>query len=167
MTTPAPASNSADTYQPTLSQLERAARLRRFNWLTLYGPVLLIGAAVLGLVGLMLWGAFSPAVAGTAEFVSGLADLIVILAIIPWLMVCGLIPAAIIALFIYRARRPNNNEHGRLRLWIWQLDAFIDKTRGKIDKLLPQAVKPVIEINVRLRFWRVVADNLMRMLRRS
>lgn len=133
-----------EAYQPTPEQLERAAALRRFNRLYLYLPLAVFSLAGLVLIGLLLWGVFSPNIVGTREFASGLADLVVILTTLPLLLLCALVPAGAVGLAVYRRQQPKR-EHGRFQTLIWRLDALVTKAKDTAATTLPKAAAPLIK----------------------
>lgn len=142
MTTPE--KPESQQYQPLPDQLERAAALQRFNRLYIYIPLGVFSLAGLALVVLMLWGVLSPNVVGTREFVSGLADLVVIMTVLPLLLLCALVPAAAIGLVVYRRQQPKR-EHGRFHTLLWRLDALVTKVQDTVSTTTPKAAAPVIK----------------------
>ncbi|MCB9418462.1 MAG: hypothetical protein H6667_01545 [Ardenticatenaceae bacterium] len=139
-----PEQTETQIYQPSQSQLERASALRRFNWLYVYGPVIVFSLIGLVLVGLLLWGVFSPNVTGAREFASGLADLVMIFTIMPLLLLCAIVPAAAIGLVVYRRQQPKQ-EHGRFQTLLWRLDTLVTKAKDKTAQTMPKAAAPVIK----------------------
>ncbi len=163
MTTPANAESPG--YEPTAAQLVRAASLRRFNWFYVYVPIGLFGLIALLLIGLLLWGALSPNIIGTREFASGLADIVIILTIIPLLLLCAIVPLAAIGLVIYRKQQPER-EHGRFQTLFWRLDTVVDKARDKTDTAAPKAADVVISGHTRAAYWRALFNNLRKQFTR-
>lgn len=144
-------------YHPTTTQLEREIALRRFNWLVLYIPIGLAGLAVLVLIGLMIWGTLSPHITGTREFASGMADLIVILTIVPLMLLCAIFPAAVLGYVVYRRQQPKR-EHGRFRTLFWRLETLLEKTSTRTETILPKAANPIIAGHAWATFWRTLID---------
>ncbi len=157
MTTPAPTESPA--YEPTLIQKERAATLRRFNRLYVYLPLGLASLGALTLVILMLWGALSPNIVGTREFASGLADIVLILTILPLLLLCAIVPAAAVGYAVYRRQQPQR-EHGRLQPLFWRLDSLVNKAHDKAETALPKAANPVISGHARMTYWRTLIKKI-------
>lgn len=154
-----PVQTDPPAYEPTTAQLERAVSLRRFNWFYVYIPLGLAGLGILVLVVLLLWGTLSPHILGTREFASGLADVVVILAIVPLLLLCAIVPLATIGFYIYRRQQPKR-EHGRIQPLFWRLDALVDKVRGKAKTTIPKAAEPIIAGNSRIAYWRTLFENI-------
>ncbi len=158
--------SESNVYQPTAAQLERAASLRRFNWMYVYIPLGLFGLGVLVLMGLMLWGVFSPNITGTREFVSGLADIIIIFTILPLLLLCAIVPGLAIAYIIYKQKQPKQ-PHGRLQLLFWRLDTLLGKTHGRIGTGMTMVSKPVIEGHARAAYFSEMFKQIKKILKRS
>ena len=142
MTTPE--QPESQLYQPSPDQLERAAALKRFNRLYIYIPVAFLGLTGFVLVGVLLWGVFSPNIVGTRAFASGLADLVVIMTVMPLLLLCAIVPAAAIGLVVYRRQQPKR-EHGRLHTLLWRLDALVTKVQDTVSSTTPKAAVPIIK----------------------
>lgn len=159
MTTPAPTETSV--YEPTVTQLERAMARRRFNRLYIYLPLGLASMAIVALVVLMLWGALSPSIVGTREFASGLADIVIILTIMPLLLLCAIVPAGVVGYAVYRRKQPQR-EHGRLQSLFWRLDGLVNKAHDKAETALPKAANPVISGHARMTYWRAFFEKIKR-----
>lgn len=157
MTTPLQA--EPQPYQPSPAQLERAAALKRFNRLYVYLPLAVFSVAGLVLIGLLLWGTLSPNIMGTREFVSGLADLIVIFTVLPLLLLCAIVPAAYIGLVVYRRQQPKQ-EHGRFQTLIWRLDSLVTKTQEKTTETMPKVALPVIKGHSWMAYLRSLIINI-------
>jgi hypothetical protein len=150
-------------YQPVPEQLERAAALRQFNRLFVYLPLAVFSLAGLVLVGLLLWGVFSPNVTGTREFVSGLADLVVIMTVMPLLLLCAIVPAAAIGWLVYRRQQPRQ-EHGRFQTLFWRLDTLLTRFQATLATTLPKAAAPVIKGHAWAAYLRALLENLKKLL---
>ncbi len=161
MTTPVQA--DPQLYQPSPDQLARAAALKRFNRLYIYLPLAVFSVVGLVLVGLLLWGTLSPNIVGTREFVSGLADLILILAVLPMMLLCAIVPAAYIAWVVYRRQQPQR-EHGRFQTLIWRLDSLVTKAQDKTSDVMPKVATPVIKGHSWLAYLQSFIKNIKRNL---
>lgn len=163
MTTPE--QSEPQLYQPSPEQLERAAALQRFNRLYVYIPLAVFSLAAVALVTLMLWGVFSPNVVGTREFVSGLADLVVIMTVMPLLLLCLIGPAAAVGLVVYRRQQPKR-EHGRFHILLWRLDALVTKAQDAISATTPKAAAPVIKGYAWMAFMQTLLENVKKQFTR-
>lgn len=167
--TPTP-SEPSTTYQPTPEQEERAAALRRFNRLFVYAPLGLVALIVLTLVVLMFWTRFAPDVDGreTAEFLSGLVDIIVIFTLAPMLLLCAVGPA-LAGFLIYRANQrrqlPPPQRRSRLQTLLWRLERGLVKVQTKLrDEWLRQGAEPVIRGHAIMAYVKAVFNYIQRIL---
>lgn len=161
MTQQYPVSSTPATYQPTEIQLARAAALRRFNWLFVYVPIVLGTVSILFLLGFMFWQSFAPEQSETSRtLLSGIADVVLILTLMPMMLICALGPLALIGLaaFYYNRRQTQKDAPepappvGRLHLLLWRLDAIVNTAAQKSAELLPKIAQPVIQFNALLAY---------------
>lgn len=157
--------SDSQTYQPSPEQLERAFALQRFNRLYVYIPLAVFSLAGLALVGLLLWGVFSPNVTGTREFASGLADLVVIMTVMPLLLLCAIVPAAAVGLIVYRRQQPKR-EYGRFHTLLWKLDTLVTKAQDAVSRTMPKAAAPVIKGRAWTAFARTAVENVKKQFTR-
>lgn len=143
-----------DPFVPTAVQLERANALKRFNRLVLYLPLGLLATAVLGLLIYLLVIAIWPPYEDTRLFLSGIADIILILFMLPVVLIFGLLLASIFGGLIYQRQSRKENgtptlqqKYGRLRLLLWKLDQKLSAVYRKADQLMPRVANPVIRFN--------------------
>ena len=173
MTTPAPVSRevAGTTYRPTLEQRQRAAALRRFNWLFVYTPIIVLSLAALILIILLLWGVLSTDIVGTSAFVSGLADVIVILFSLPPLILCALGPAALVAMIVLAVRRRRDPQAAsildRLHQLLWRLDNIVERVLVRTKELSPRVAEPVINLHARTAHLKTLFNRLKSVLIRS
>jgi hypothetical protein len=145
------------SYKPTEEQTRRAAARRRFNRLYIYTPVLLLTAVALVIFGIMVWSLFTPVGSENAAFLSGLADIILILVLVPQIFIWGAIVAVPIALYIKRNRDRKQpvpadqkyvRQYGRFRLLLWQIDHKLSQLQQLLaDRVLPAVVNPIIRVH--------------------
>ena len=140
-------------YQPSPDQMERAAALQRFNRLYIYVPLAVFSLAGLVLVGLLLWGVFSPNILGTREFV------------MPLLLLCAIVPAAAIGLVVYRRQQPKR-EHGRFHTLLWRLDALVTKAQDAVSTTTPKAAAPIIKGHASLAYVQTLLKNVKKQFTR-
>lgn len=143
------------TFTPTAVQLERANRLKRFNRWVIYLPLGLLATAVFGLFITLLIFAIWPPYEDTRLFLSGMADIFLIIFILPLILIFGLLLVGIIGGAIYWRRSRNEDgepslqqKYGRLRLLLWKIDQqYLSKASQQIDKLMPALAQPIIRFN--------------------
>ncbi len=149
-----------ETFKPTAVQLERANALKRFNRWVIYVPLGLLATAVFALLIYLLIIAIWPPYEDTHLFLSGVADIILILFLLPVLLIFGLLPAAIFGGIMYRQQSSKGTgeptlqqKYGRLRLLLWKLDQqYLSKAYQQIDKLMPTVARPVIYFNALMAY---------------
>ena len=163
------------SYTPSQEQTERAAAMRRFKQLYVYGPILLASLAAVVLVVLLFWGVFSPNVGGTADFASALADIILIMVLLPPTVLGGILAIGLIVLIARRTQKQRRGttktpaqQYGRLRLLLWRLQALLDRIDAVLtEKILPRVTAPVIKGHGLAAYGRTLITQLKNMLHRS
>lgn len=169
--TPVSREIAGTTYEPNLEQRQRAAALRRFNWLYVYTPILLLSLAALILVGLLLWGVLSPNIEGTSAFVSGLADMIVILFSLPLLLLCAIGPAALIAMIALDVKRRRDPQAAsllqRLHTLLWRLDNIVARVLVKTRELSARVARLVIRVQAGAAYLKAWLNRIKRVFIRS
>lgn len=145
------------SFAPTAVQIERVQALKRFNRLVIYLPLGLLVTAVLGLLVYLLILAIWPPYEDTRLFLSGIADIILILFMLPVILLFGLLLVGIVGGMIYWRQSRNGDDqpslqkkYGRLRLLLWKLDQKLSTLYQQADRLMPAIANPVIRFNARL-----------------
>jgi hypothetical protein len=144
-------------YEPDEEQIARAAARRRFNWLYIYMPVLMLTAVILILTGFMIWRVFAPTDAVNAALLSGLADVILILALLPTILIWGAIVALPIGFYIYRYQQQREepaedqvyiHKYGRFRVLLWRVDHKLGEGQQLLnERILPALARPIIRLH--------------------
>jgi len=155
MTLPLSNSPSTDGSLPTPTQKERAAALVRFQRWTLYLPLLLGFLLAVGLVLWLMWLTFGGSwfAAETNQqssraLVSGLADVILILSVLPWLLICSALPLLVFA-GIYKGRQRQMAPLRQLQRLFWQLETVLKTTDAKLQPIVAKIGQLVIKANAR------------------
>lgn len=120
-------------FEPSAEQIARATALRRFNRLYVYVPVGLVTAVVLLITLYMLILAIFRPSPELYLFLSGLADFVLIMMLLPVVLIFGLIMTAIIGGYVYynffmdEADRPITPAppYGRIRTLLWRIDSLL------------------------------------------
>ena len=149
----------SNTFVPTAVQLERAEALTRFNRWTIYVPLGVLATAVVGFLIYLLILAVWPPYEDTRLFLSGVADIILILFMLPVVLLFGLLLAGIFGgAFYWRQSKKETgepslqNKYGRLRLLLWKLDKKLSTVYRKVDQLMPKIAQPVMRLNATLAY---------------
>lgn len=147
--------NKQATYIPSSSQIERKKALKRFNLLFVYLPIAFFTILILTVIGYISWLSVGVRQESMLSTVSGLADLTLILVMIP-MMVIGLLgPAALFGIIYWTVKRrqakkeqPSIVEEGiLLQKYSWQAESFLDRVRLQVQKGMDKAADPVIKLN--------------------
>jgi len=162
------------TFEPTPAQLERDRLLRRRDGLYIYLPLSIIIFISLLLIVLILIGLFAPGIRGTEEFISALADIIVILWIIPMIVVVSILPIAYIAYLVNRRNeRKLHPQTGplayrsRIQILLWRLQIFMDQAWIKTDEIAPKVAEPITSVNAYIAYFGAWLNILIRPFRGS
>ena len=149
----------SNTFVPTAVQLERAEALTRFNRWAIYVPLGVLATAVVGFLIYLLILAVWPPYEDTRLFLSGVADIILILFMLPVVLLFGLLLAGIFGgAFYWRQSKKETgepslqNKYGRLRLLLWKLDQKLSTVYRKVDQLMPKIAQPVMRLNATLAY---------------
>jgi hypothetical protein len=160
-------------FVPTAVQLERVNKLKRFNRWAIYVPLGVLTTAVLGLLVYLLILAIWPPFEDTHLFLSGVADIILILFMLPVVLIFGLLLVGILGGGIYwrKSRKDNGDsslqkKYGRLRLLLWKLDQKLSVIYQQADTLMPRLAGPVIRFNALTAYINTWLAQLMKQLNR-
>ena len=141
------------SYSPTAEQLERERELKRFNRLYIYVPIGIAAAIGIFLLVLMLIGIFAPGLVGAEGFLSGLADTILVLWMMPMMVLCAIVPIAYVGYLINRRQRrgmlpPDSPllRHSRTQMALWQAQNIADRVEEKTEEVSDQAAQPFINV---------------------
>ncbi len=160
--------DSGSQNTPLASQLARSRALRRFNWAFVYLPLLLATMIVLVLIAALLWtalagqrlGALEPA--GARGLASGLADLLFVLAALPWALLCPVLPLLLFAGIVH-GRRQGTAPLRRLRELLWRLERQLQHFDRVVERRLP----PVAAFVIRARAtWTSLSVTVRRLVDR-
>ncbi len=130
-------------YIPADSQLERVRRIRRFNWLAVYLPVGLISLIVLLTVILLIYLAIFRPRDETLQTISGYSDAFTILAMLPLLLLCAIMPSLLIFGGL-QARKRGAAPIRRLQVLMWRLESRIRAADQPIRRLESRITTPLI-----------------------
>lgn len=173
-TTPSPSLTGG--FEPSAEQLARAASLRRFNRLYVYVPVGVVTAVVLITFLYLLYLALFPPTEETYLFLSGLADLVLILMLLPVVLIFGLVMTAVVGGGIYynffmdEADRPISPAppYGRVRTLLWRIDSLLLLiVLPKLRHISQRITKPIIQFNGWFAYIQSWLDSLRRLVIRD
>lgn len=169
-----PETQAVSVVAPTVAQLERRARLRRFNRLTIYLPMTLIGILWLGLiVGLLWltvvgdWFAMDTNQAYYRNLISGVADGFTILMLLPVLLLCAVPSALLMGLLVYRRQRAGDRGKEAQLPIFWRLENTLVTVQQQIGVFLPKLSRPVIAGHALVSFVETFLLDLKRIITRE
>jgi hypothetical protein len=154
--TPSPI-NNRPPYQPNETQQERRAALHRFNRLYVYLPLGIVIALCVIAILLLFIGVFSPAFPGGADYASALADITLIMFLLPMIMLMLSGPALLVWLLSTGHRRrkegkPRFDEGGRFQVWLWQMEVFLGRAQKETAVVANKVSTPIITVRSWLAF---------------
>jgi hypothetical protein len=142
------------SFSPSEEQLERERALKRFNRLYIFVPIGIAVAIGIFLLVLMLIGIFAPGLIGAEAFLSGLADTILVLWMMPMMVLCAIVPIVYVGYLINRRQRRNMLppdspllRHSRTQMALWQAQNIADRVEKSAEDVSDQVAKPFININ--------------------
>jgi len=173
METHKPAYNEP-SFEPSTAQLERDKELRRRNRLYIYLPIGFACFLSIVIIILILAGIFAPGITGTEEFIAAVADIIIILWIIPAIMLLSILPIGyVFYLFNRRNKRKLNPQTGplayrsRLQVLLWRVQYFVEKGQSATNNYAPRVVAPVTQFNSFIAYVETWLDAIVRPIRGS
>lgn len=162
------------TFEPTPAQLERDQLLRRRTRLYIYLPLGIVSFIAALLIILILIGLFAPGITGTAAFISAVADIIVILWLIPTVILIAIFPIAYLAYVVNRRQKRKLNpqtgplaNRSRIQILLWRLQIFIGQAQVKTDEVAPRVAEPVTMFNAYIAYFDAWLKILIRPFKRS
>jgi hypothetical protein len=151
---------------PTSSQLERAAAIKRFNTLYIYLPIGFGAFLVVGIVILLLIAVLSSPELQTLLTVSAVADIVVIAWIIPTMIACAIVPSLFIFLTV-QGRQRGSAPIRQLQLLLWRADNILWMVHEKVNDIVPRVANPFIRAHAVAAFVSALFKNILRIFSRS
>lgn len=153
-------------YQPTPTQLEREAALRRFNRLFVYLPILFAAVIALFIIGLLFWVTLIQPGESSSATVSGIASSVVILFSLPMTLLCAL-PSILFIVLFTQMRNKQMAYIKRVQTLFWRLDSLVLKVQTAVNEYTPKAAGVVIKAHVVMAYIRNLFTQLINLLKRS
>ena len=146
-----------EPFEPNERQLEREAALKRFNRLYVLTPIIAISVISVLIIVLMVVAVIAMSISDNVNeefllFISGLADITIIMFTIPMiiLMISG--PLLLVAMINNSRNRrklgkPAFDQGGKFQVLLWRMDNLIERTQNKTNEVAPQMADQVIRFN--------------------
>jgi uncharacterized integral membrane protein len=154
------------SYEPTSDQAERAAELRRFNMLFVYGPIGLLSAIVLGVIVVLLVIAISQTSAEALIFISGLADVAMVIAMLPILIV-GAVLLSLIGYGYYRGRQRGMAPVRQTQRLLWRMDHVVGRLRVRTGMTADSIIRPFLLLNGAFTYVKVLLQQSVKLIKRG
>ncbi|MDX1416270.1 MAG: hypothetical protein R3293_18880 [Candidatus Promineifilaceae bacterium] len=162
------------TFEPSAAQLERDKELRRRNRLYIYLPFGFVALLSIITILLILIGVFAPGITGTEEFIAALADIIIILWIIPVILLLAVLPILYVAYLVNRRnKRKLDPQTGplayrsRVQILLWRVQYFVEKSQTTTNKYAPKVAEPVTRFNSLIAYLEAWLDAILSPIRGS
>ena len=162
-----PASSQIEPrYRPTKRQEDRAAQIRKFNRLYIYLPIGFASSIALGITVLLIILALGVGTPKILATISGMADSFVILAIIPTLVLCAIVPLAFFAI-TYQMRQRGSAPIRQTQWFLWRIQSRLDILGPRISAIMAKIRKPFVRVYSRYAFFQSLINYFRRLLRRG
>lgn len=156
-------------------QLERRERRQRFYRLRVILPMALVALLWLGVTLLLLWltvagewFAIDTNQAYYRTLVSGLADIVLVLSLLPLLLLCALPSALAVGLVVYRRQKKQEAPEVENLPLFWRIENVIIRVKERLDEdILPRMAQPVITAYGLVAFVRAFLSELREIIARE
>jgi hypothetical protein len=160
-------------YQPTAEQLVRDEAMKRFNRVNVTLPLVIAVLIALGLFITLTVFAFLPNFMPVRSFISGLADLVIILFSIPMIVLCAIPPIAYLAI-VYRNRQqrqlfPQSGPmayRSKVQTLFWLLESKLDQVLQAAEKATAKQAELIMNLHARFEYYSALIDRLQYNFRR-
>jgi amino acid transporter len=137
-----------------------------------YAPVVLFSFIVILLVVLMLIGVLAPGLTGMAEFASAMADVVLIMFMIPLIILMLIGPLLLFALLNNsrnrrKAGKPRFDQGGSFQVLLWKLDNLIQRSQTKTNEIAPKMADQVVRFNELLAYTEAFLKQIFSYFKRS
>ena len=147
-------------------QEKRARAIRRFNWLYVYAPIVILSIISLAIIVILLYFVFNPPSSETYETISGIADAIVIMGVFPLIIVTGALLAIIFSIWVRSRRRGIAPVHGTQK-FLWRVSWALDDVQIITGQIMSRIASPFVSIHGYAAFVRRFLHQLVGLLKRS
>jgi hypothetical protein len=143
--------NIQPNFHPSISQEDRGAKMRRFNFLYIYLPIGFAALVILALTILLLIMALGVGSAATLATLSGMADSVIILAIIPTMILCAIVPFVYLAV-VFQTRSRGRAPIQQSQRMLWRVQDRLESVTFRVASLMSIMREPFIRISARYAF---------------
>lgn len=155
---------SAETLPPpAITNTDRAAELRRINWLSIYLPITLATVLGLLLLGGLAWTALftDGGLPTQIDRASGIADIfLTLVCLIPLTLICAILPLGGLG-FLYWRQQNGSILRERTQSLFHKVDEGLTQADTKLNETTPKIAQPIIQARARLAGGFVLLDKLI------
>lgn len=153
-------------FEPTDSQLQRAAKLRRFNLLYVYLPIAAGSAIVILAIASLLFLTLASPSPETRITISAVADAFVTLATIPAMLLCAVVPTLWL-IGALQLRERNASPVRGTQFLFWRLGYLVATVSETIVQLAARIRRPFVQVNTRVAYVSTLGRRLLGLFKRS
>lgn len=153
-------------FEPSNRQLDRATRMRRFNRIYIFLPVSLASIIALALTILLIILALGIGTDEVRETLSGIADSVLILAIIPTMVLCAIVPTVYLAISI-QMRQRGVAPIRQTQWFFWVVQERLGFLGNLISRLMEKFREPFVRISARYAFIHTLFMRLFKIFKRG
>ncbi len=153
-------------FEPSTRQLERAASIRRFNRIYIFLPISLASIIALALTILLIFLALGIGTVEVRETISGIADSVLILTIIPTMVLCAIVPTAFIAVSI-QTRQRGIAPIRQTQFFFWRVQDWLGLLGTRIGNLMQKIREPIMRISARYVYIEILLIRLIKIFKRG
>ncbi|PID84912.1 MAG: hypothetical protein CSB13_10740 [Chloroflexi bacterium] len=164
-------------FKPSERQKAREAALKRFNQLYVSMPIIIFSVIAVLIIVLMVIAVLYRFINEDVNwdilpFISGLADIVIILFTIPLIIVMIAAPALLAGIiYVSNKRRKADKstvvQGGKFQVLFWKMDNLIEYVQTKTNKIAPQVANQVIRFNESIAYMGAFLKQIATYFKRS
>jgi len=159
-------SSAHDSYEPTSAQAGRASALRRFNVLYVYAPLGFFAAVAVGMTVFLLIVALNPPGENALFLISGLADVALVLALLP-VLIMGAAVLVMIGYAFVQARKRGTAPVRQTQRLFWRMENIVGRLYAQTQAGALAVTRPFISLHGAGAYLRELSRQISKLIRRS
>lgn len=153
-------------FEPSTRQIERAARIRKFNRIYILLPVSLAAIIALTLTILLIILALGIGTDEVRETISAVADSVLILTIIPTMILCAIVPTLFIAVSV-QTKQKGIAPIRQTQWFFWRVQERLGFLGARIGILMEKIREPIVRISARYAYVQTFLMRLFKLFKRG
>lgn len=166
-----------EPFKPSDRQKERKAALKRFNRLYVFTPIITIAVIFVLIIVSMVIAVFYMSINNNVNeklisFISGLADITVIIFTLP-LIIIMISGPLLLGVLINNSRNRRKmgksafDQGGKLQVLLWRMDKFMEQIQTKTNEVAPRMADQVIRFNESIAYIKGFIQQITSYFKRS